>query len=176
MPRVSKDTRQKILSTARKQLLQHPDDPVSMRKIAALCGISAGTIYNHFPDKDSLMAAVMIEDWHQALASMERKCRRAESFTKGVAGIYRSLCDFIRIYRNVWMDYRVSGKYAAVQSRRHRQLIDEIAAYIRTLLERFAQEKDLNMDRILAENILTAALQQEISLETLLQLASYIAD
>ena len=31
------------------------------------------------------------------------------------------------------------------------------------------------MDRTLSENILTAALQREVTLDTLLQLASYIA-
>ena len=74
------------------------------------------------------------------------------------------------------MDYRVSGNYAIMQNRRHKELVSEIAAYIRSLLERFAQEKDLNMDIILADNILTAAVRKDIDLETLLQLAAYIAD
>ena len=74
------------------------------------------------------------------------------------------------------MDYRVSCNYAIMQNRRHKELVSEIAAYIRSLLERFAQEKDLNMDIILAENILTAAVRKDIDLETLLQLAAYIAD
>ena len=123
-----------------------------------------------------LIAAIMIEDWHRALALMDRRCQRAKSFTAGVAGIYKSLSDFVDVYRSTWMDYRVSGNYAIMQNRRHKELVNEIAAYIRNLLERFAQEKDLNMDIILAENILTAAVRQDIDLETLLQLAAYIAD
>lgn len=176
MPRAAKDTRERILQAAREQLLEHSDEAFSMRRIAGLSGVSAGTIYNHFPDKDSLIAAIMIEDWHRALALMDRRCQRAKSFTAGVAGIYKSLSDFVDVYRSTWMDYRVSGNYAIMQNRRHKELVSEIAAYIRSLLERFAQEKDLNMDIILAENILIAAVRKDIDLETLLQLAAYIAD
>lgn len=176
MPRAGSDTREKILAAARKQLTAGNEERFSMRKIAAQCGVSAGTIYNHFPDKDSLMAAVMIEDWHHTLALMDRRSRRAATFIKGIAGIFRAVSDFICQYEKIWMEYRVSGNYPVMQSRRHKEIINEISVYVRVLLERFAQEKDLNMDRILAENILAAALQKEIPLETLLQLAAYIAD
>ncbi len=176
MPRASRDTREKILAAARRQLTAENEGRFSMRRIAALCGVSAGTIYNHFPDKDSLMAAVMVEDWHRTLAVMDRRSRRAETFIRGIAGIYNAVSDFIAQYEKIWMEYRVAGNYATVHSVRHKEIITEISAYVRVLLERFAQEKDLNMDRILAENILAAALQKEITLETLLQLAAYIAD
>jgi len=63
-----------------------------------------------------------------------------------------------------------------VKGKRHRQLVTEISGYIRKLLEKFAHEEDLIMDRILAENVLSAAVQKEISLEMLLRLVSYIAD
>ncbi len=176
MPRDGKDTREKILAAARQQLTRENEGRFSMRSIASQCGVSAGTIYIHFPDKDSLMAAVMIEDWHQTLAVMERRSHRAVTFIRGIAGIYNAVKDFISDYEKIWMEYRVAGNYAVMQSRRHREIINEISVYVRILLERFAQEKDLNMDRILAENILAAALQEEITLETLLQLAAYIAD
>lgn len=176
MPRVSRDTRERILDAARQQLMKSPEEQFSMRRIAALCGISAGTIYNHFPDKGSLMAAVMIEDWHKALAEMDRTVRQADSFTRGIAGIYHAISVFIARYENIWLDYRVAGNYASVQNRRHKELIDEISGYVRKLLEQFGAKKDHSMDRILSENILMAALQKEVTLETLLQLASYIAE
>ena len=175
MPRVSRDTRERILDAARQQLMKSPEEQFSMRRIASLCGISAGTIYNHFPDKDSLIAAVMIEDWHKALAEMESAGSRAESFGQGISAIYHAISSFIARYENIWLDYRAAGNYASVQNRRHKELIDEISGHVRKLLERFAGEKDHNMDRILSENILTAALQREVTLDTLLQLASYIA-
>ena len=139
MPRASRDTREKILAAARRQLTAENEGRFSMRRIAALCGVSAGTIYNHFPDKDSLMAAVMVEDWHRTLAVMDRRSRRAETFIRGIAGIYNAVSDFIAQYEKIWMEYRVAGNYATVHSVRHKEIITEITAYVRVLLERFAQ-------------------------------------
>ena len=68
------------------------------------------------------------------------------------------------------------GNFDDVKGKRHRQLVTEISGYIRKLLKKFAHEEDLIMDRILAENVLFAAVQKEISLEMLLRLVSYIAD
>ena len=176
MAEKGRNTKLRILNATRRFMMESPDETLSMRTIASLCGISAGTIYNHFPDKDSLIAAVMIEDWHKALAEMESAGSRAESFGQGISGIYHAISSFIARYENIWLDYRAAGNYASVQNRRHKELIDEISGHVRKLLERFAGEKDHNMDRILSENILTAALQREVTLDMLLQLASYIAE
>ena len=135
MPRVSRDTRERILDAARQQLMKSPEEQFSMRRIASLCGISAGTIYNHFPDKDSLIAAVMIEDWHKALAEMESAGSRAESFGQGISGIYHAISSFIARYENIWLDYRAVGNYASVQNRRHKELIDEINYEIQLLIK-----------------------------------------
>ena len=176
MPRTGTNTKEKIISAAKEELMQDPGKPVSMRQIAARCNISAGTIYNYFPDKDSLMAAVMIQDWHKAMSLMEKSSQKAQSFTEGAEGIYEALCRFIDTYRNVWMNYSVAGNYAVMHEGRHKELADEITVYVRSLLERFAQEKDLGMDRILAENILAAAMQEDIGKSDLIRLFSYIAD
>jgi AcrR family transcriptional regulator len=175
MARTSNNTRLRILNAARQFMTESPDETLSMRRIASLCGISAGTIYNHFPDKSSLMAAIMIEDWHKALDDMETECMNARNMREGVAGIYHALEDFVEIYRSFWQEYRVPGNFNDMKGKRHKELISEISGYVRKLLVKFAGEKDLNMDRILAENMLNAAVQKEITLEMVLQLVSYIA-
>ena len=176
MAEKGRNTKLRILNATRRFMMESPDETLSMRTIASLCGISAGSIYNHFPDKDSLMAAIMIEDWHKSLHDMETECMNARSLSEGVAGIYHALLDFVEIYSGFWKEYRVPGNFDDVKGKRHRQLVTEISGYIRKLLEKFAHEEDLIMDRILAENVLFAAVQKEISLEMLLRLVSYIAD
>lgn len=175
MARVSRNSKQSIVAAVREYMSENPNETVSMRRIAAKLGISAGTIYNHFSDKDSLIAALMLEDWHEVLKQMEISCEKAAFFKEGVTDLYQLLCGFISTYRNIWNGYRVSDNYAVLQSQRHIEIVGQIAVYVRTLLEKFAEKKDLRMDRILAENILSAAMQEEISLEILLQLAGYIA-
>ena len=41
-----------------------------MREAARRCGVAVGTLYNYFPSKDALAAAVMLEDWHEDLDAM----------------------------------------------------------------------------------------------------------
>lgn len=176
MPRSAKDTGERILAVTKQFITDNPDETVSIRKIASLCGVSPGTIYNHYPDKDHLMAAVMMEDWHKVLKEMEEFSRKADSFRQGTAGIYASLCGFVDSFQTVWRDYRASADYALTQHKRHIQLIREISVSVKALLERFAAEEDINLADLLAENILNAAVYREISLETLLQLCVHIAE
>ena len=71
MPRTSKVSKEEILDTAKKILLDKNGETFSMRNIAKECGISAGTIYNYYPDKDTLMEEIMITDWDIALRKMK---------------------------------------------------------------------------------------------------------
>jgi len=54
-----KDTRQRIIRTARDIFLADGFEGLSMRKISSALGISATALYRHFADKDELLTAVV---------------------------------------------------------------------------------------------------------------------
>jgi AcrR family transcriptional regulator len=62
------DLKQRIIAAAREQFRVHGYEGVSMRKVAALVGYTAGAIYRYFPDKQSLLRHVWEDDlrWHSA--------------------------------------------------------------------------------------------------------------
>jgi len=171
---MSKDTKEKILESARKHLLSTSVDSFSMRNIARDCNISAGTIYNHYPDKNALIAAIMIEDWHKALKDMESGIEESGSFSEGIEKIYTAITSFAYRYRKVWSGYRDTGNYISIQSTRHLELINEINCNTRNLLMKYGSEQDLTISRLLSESILTAALHEEITLDELLAYGNYI--
>jgi TetR/AcrR family transcriptional regulator, cholesterol catabolism regulator len=53
------ETYQKILSTAHQLFVQQGYTATSMRQVAEAAGIGKATIYHHFPDKQSILAALL---------------------------------------------------------------------------------------------------------------------
>jgi TetR/AcrR family transcriptional regulator, mexJK operon transcriptional repressor len=53
---------EQILSAARRVFLEDGLDGASMQRITELSGVSKATVYNHFPGKDRLFEAVMLEE------------------------------------------------------------------------------------------------------------------
>lgn len=60
---VSSATREQILRAARVTVEEQGGNALSMRKLAADCGISATAIYRHFQNKDALLAELVVESF-----------------------------------------------------------------------------------------------------------------
>jgi AcrR family transcriptional regulator len=87
MPRTNKTgTREKILAATR-ELMGGPAgaDGVTMRSVAAACGITAMAIYRHFPDRDALRQAVVAAEYAGLSQYFERANARTE--VKGLRGM-----------------------------------------------------------------------------------------
>lgn len=61
---VAKDRKQKIIDATVEVLKHYPVEEVSMRKIAAEAGITTGSIYHHYKNKDELLFDVMKQTLH----------------------------------------------------------------------------------------------------------------
>ena len=60
-----------ILQAAATQFRAHGFDASSMDRIALEAGVSKRTVYNHFPSKEDLFGATLVELFHSAAAEME---------------------------------------------------------------------------------------------------------
>lgn len=67
MARSANVTKQEIVSTALSLARQGGAAALGIRKVASACGVSVGTIYNHFPDKSALVIEVTAAYWQEAL-------------------------------------------------------------------------------------------------------------
>lgn len=65
MPKKIKDVSQKIIDAALIIYNTEGFDKISIRKIAKLSGLSVGTVYNRFDDKEQLLAQVLAGDIEQ---------------------------------------------------------------------------------------------------------------
>jgi AcrR family transcriptional regulator len=70
--RSAEDRRTQVVAAARKLMVRHGVDAVSMRAIAAAAGVSPAALYLYFPDKLVLMAAVVDALFEGLLAAFGR--------------------------------------------------------------------------------------------------------
>jgi len=64
--------RRALLSEIRRWIAEHGVEDLTMSKLADFCGVAKGTLYNYFPSKEELLAAV-VED---ALAPLDEEVDR----------------------------------------------------------------------------------------------------
>ncbi len=64
--RLTDRKREAILKAAILEFRANGFDATSMDKIAASAQVSKRTVYNHFPSKDDLFAAILLQMWHSS--------------------------------------------------------------------------------------------------------------
>ena len=173
MPKIIPGLREQILQNG-KELLLDQKKALTMRGIAVSCGIAPGTIYNYFPNREALIAAILTDDWHASAAQMKESAENAPSFAEGIRGMYDALCVFTARYKDLWASYAGRGKYLSTQDERHENLIRDLRSFTGPLLKRFGTEEDLVLERILTETILSASLHPAVTWEELRALCGKI--
>lgn len=64
-------SKEEILNTGRKLIQEQGWSAVSIRGVAAACGVSVGSIYNYFDSKAELVGATVESIWHEIFHSDE---------------------------------------------------------------------------------------------------------
>lgn len=178
MPKIIKDIEGKLLSIAKDIILQEGYDKLSMRRVAAECGIAVGTIYNYFPNKEVMLAGIMVEDWKTCLENADNRITaKADVFEDGLVIICECLEEFVTKYRAIWMQAAVKGggvpnqeKYQ--QEKYHPLLRSQIEALIYKLKGREEGLESLpdTLIPLLAEALLAAVMHPDIDKEAVREL------
>lgn len=66
LPRLTDKKRAAIIDAAIDEFLASGYDATSMDRIASRASVSKRTVYNHFPSKEALFAAIMLELWKES--------------------------------------------------------------------------------------------------------------
>jgi TetR/AcrR family transcriptional regulator of autoinduction and epiphytic fitness len=76
LPKLTDRKREAILRAAVAEFIDNGFEATSMDKIAATAEVSKRTVYNHFPSKDDLFAAIQQQLWECCVAVKEATYRR----------------------------------------------------------------------------------------------------
>lgn len=157
MPKVIENLRESLLACARDALLTQGYDHLTIRGVAAACGVAVGTVYNYFPAKDVLVASVMLEDWQRALERMRAGTAAAASALEGLRQVFEAVSAFAGTYSGAWTQYTARMNPAPVLHQRHEQLVEQLNAVLEPLLRRFDCLFDPSLTGFLAETVLSAS-------------------
>ncbi len=168
MPKVIKGLEDRILAAARSRLLSGNLSSFSLRGVASDCGIAVGTIYNYYPDKESLMGAVMAQDWFADLSAIRREMEEAASLSEGVLCICEGIRRFSRSYEAIWNAYPAKAGFSTMFRKRHERLVRQITEELGALYQRFDTPSTPGTLVLIAETLIAAAQHADISDEDVL--------
>ena len=161
MPKIIPELREKILLAAKKRLKEDEKHDFSTRQLAKDLDIAAGTIFNYFSTKEEILAYVMLEDWQKCLGEMRAASEEEPGIREGFTKMEALLRSFSVPYRQIWSGYDHLGPVRE----RHGELIRQITAPVRTMLERFGKALSETELGVLSEMLLTASQREEGTLE-----------
>ncbi len=167
MPKIIPQVRERLIASARATLLERGYGALSVREAAAACQIAVGTFYNYFKSKNELAAAVMLEDWGRSLKGADEAIEALspgdDRFRRGMEEIYDRIDGFAREYRPAWREYAQSDGPAMAIYAHHPALRGQIAQRIERLCQVCGEAELIPFSAILAEMVLSAVTQEDIS-------------
>lgn len=136
MPKIIQGLRESMLGRTRQILLEGGYGEVTIRRVARDCGVAVGTVYNYYPSKEMLVAAVMLQDWQAVRERMDAAAQGATGLDGGVRGMYEALCGFTRTFAPAWGEYTGSGGDLSAFRERHLQLVEQITGQLEIMTGR----------------------------------------
>lgn len=162
MPKIIEDVENRILRSARQRLLGGDLSSFSARGIAEDCGIAVGTIYNYYRDKESLMAAIMAQDWQAELEKAGEAVAAAPDVEAGVLCLYEAMRRFSSLYESVWTAYPTREGFGSLYRTRHKLLLSQIEGQLTALFVRFGPVPDRGRLALLSELVIAASQHPEV--------------
>lgn len=126
-------TKEKILRTAELLFISNGIDGTRTAEIAKRCGIAHGTVFVHFPNKETLVSAVFVSRLRKSAIELEERYRREGSITDLLKvfldHIYRHEHFFALYFRalpsfNTELKRKIMSFEIAVRDNIHRALSD----------------------------------------------------
>ena len=149
MPKIIENLPERLTAEAMKQIKEYGYGNMTIRTVAAGCGVGVGTVYNYFPSKDELLAACMMDDWKACIVEIGN----ASVLHSDPEPVLRTMYDQLRLFagrnQTVFQDPAAAAGFTGSFNRYHKQLRSHLSQPLR----KFCRE-DFQADFI-AEALLT---------------------
>lgn len=155
MPKIIEGLRENMLSQSRHILFTEGYDAVTIRRVASLCGVAVGTVYNYYSSKNLLIASVMLEDWHAAVEQMRSNANTVKSILDGLHCMFDRLVEFRKTYSRAWGQYSAGGGDLSMLEQRHIQLVEQLSGIIAAMAEHVGLHPEAICTEIAAEVLLS---------------------
>lgn len=127
MPKIIENLESRLVEEARRQAWEGGYAAVTIRSVAAACGVGVGTVYNYFDSKDALLAAFLLADWKDCLQAIEEaKAARPEPEAV-LQAMYRQLKYYSGAHRSIFGEQSAAKIFSGTMGQYHCILRDQLA-------------------------------------------------
>ena len=145
MPKIIEYSREEMLEFARKRLLACGYDAFTIRDVAKDCGVSVGTIYSYFSNKETLLTNAIVEEWRSMIRRIREKLPDCETTDAGMRVLYESIYDFNRKYHGFCTRAGQTEKEQADGDQRRRIQLEQVAQAVQMLLPEGEDREGLSL-------------------------------
>ena len=154
MPKIIENIRETAIAESRKVLENDGYNKLTMRDIAAKCGIAVGTMYNYFESKEYLTGCVILEDWQTCYKDMQEATGSSPDTRDGLKQIYRLMGDFVSAHQYLASVDRSKAQGIDGYEKRHSIVLGHMTSLLDDLFSRFSLSIDPLIRTVIAELIL----------------------
>ena len=131
MPKIIEKLEQKLMEEARREIEESGYGAVTIRSVAAACGVGVGTVYNYFSSKDELLAAYLLQDWNRCMEAIRAASDEARSPEEVFRCIHHQLLDYSARHSKVFRAEAAAVGFAGSFGRYHAMLRAQLAEPVR---------------------------------------------
>ena len=152
-----------------------------MRKLANVCDIGLGTIYNYYPAKKDLVIAIMVKDWSQCILGIEKELDINENIFDCITNVYTALKSFFGASLSIWLQVNMILRIQDMHHYSDMRL--KFISIINNLLSaqiensRIILAKNIELDEFskwLAENLITISHSSQVNFTTFKNIVSCV--
>lgn len=137
MPKIFKDAKQHILDVSKKIIEEKGFNALTMRDVATQSGYGVGTIYNYFPNKLSILVALLLEEWQNDEKRLKEEIESSPSFHLAIQAIYDEISSFFATHRELFFSISIPSSIRGKLRNGHEIFLHTIEGYVSSSQSRF---------------------------------------
>ncbi len=137
MPKIFKDAKKHILDVSRGIIAEKGFNALTMRDVAAQSGYGVGTIYNYFPNKLSILVALLLEEWQNDEKELKKKIESSSCFREAIQAIYEEISSFFAAHRELFFSINIPSSIRGKLQNGHEIFLRTIEGYVSSSQSRF---------------------------------------
>ena len=147
MPKIFKDAKEHIMDVSRKIMEEKGFNALTMRDVATKSGYGIGTIYNYFPNKLSILASLLLEEWQEDEKALKLKIEQSSSFREAIKAIYDEIEAFFETHRDLFFSISIPSSIRGKLQNGHEIFLRTIEGYVASCQTRFDLSSNENSRR-----------------------------